>query len=261
LIPLPREISITEKVEVEAADVQIRVREEASELEKNAAAILSSLFKEKRRAVGGSRPAGFEILLGVCSDQGMLQNHKITGARNLWRVPNWEQAYVICPLGHNRVALTAPDPRGVYYAARTFAQLIQSRFSGDRVSIPLARVRDWPDLSERGEWGGSAESDIAWFGEHKLNLVESGTVLRLDENGRGVAQVNEDLLGKETEVGLRLCSAQQCAIRLQCHGSCGMGLECAGTKPARIQCCMADAKRLGYLVRSRSREELLWLIS
>lgn len=196
LIPLPKEISITEKVEVKTADVRIKIRDGASELEKNAAAILISLFEEKRRAASGSQPAGFEILLGVCSERGILQNVRVAGARDLRRVPNWEQAYAIRPLGHNRVALTAPDARGVYYAARTFAQLIQSRLSGDSVSIPLARITDWPDLSERGEWGGSAESDIAWFGEYKLNLVEFGTELRLNEDGRGVARLNGDLLAR-----------------------------------------------------------------
>jgi hypothetical protein len=114
LVHLPKEVSIPERVEVESAVVRIRVRDGASELEKNAAAILSSLFKEKWRAVGGSKPAGFETLLGVCSNQGIPQNVRVAGARDLRQVPNRQQAYATRPLGHKRVVLTAPDAYGLW---------------------------------------------------------------------------------------------------------------------------------------------------
>ena len=86
---------------------------------------------------------------------------------------------MIRPVDGNRLVLAALDERGVFYAALTLRQLLESRFAGETVTLPLAVVTDWPDLAERGEWGtltrNSAHTrpeDIELLSACKMNLQE-----------------------------------------------------------------------------------------
>ena len=63
-----------------------------------------------------------------------------------------------------------------------------------QVTIPLATVTDRPDLAERGLWGGSANRDIVWMSQHKMNLVESHVELRVTDAGRGRAVADQELI-------------------------------------------------------------------
>ena len=190
LIPLPKQISFQGKVTLPAAQVGVRVRSGAGEVEQNAAGELRDLFTEK----AGAEPAGsvFEILLGVCGEDGKLDGTPVDGASDLAKLPNPAQAYVIRPVGENRLLLAGRGEAGVYYAAQTLRQLLESRFADGRVTIPLVTVTDWPDLAERGQWGGSANDDIEWMAAHKMNLVESHVTLKMSEDGRGVAEADTD---------------------------------------------------------------------
>ncbi|HID05630.1 MAG TPA: hypothetical protein EYP10_00630 [Armatimonadetes bacterium] len=194
VIPLPKSVRIKAKVQVSPTDVRIRLRDGAGELERSALNELIALFKAKAGVDPSHGSGAFEVLMGVCDAQGMLMGLTIPGAVDLKNLPNSEQAYVIRPIRANRIALTAIDERGVYYSAKTFQQLIEAQFDDDKVTIPLVDVTDWPDIAERGEWGGSATRDIEWFAERKLNLVEAHASLKFDENGKGVATISEDLL-------------------------------------------------------------------
>ena len=77
---------------------------------------------------------------------------------------------------------------------KTLQQLIQSHAGPSTVVVPLATVTDWPDLAERGEWGGVGVKDVAWFAERKLNLMESHAGLAIDKDGHGVATIDDNLL-------------------------------------------------------------------
>ncbi len=193
LIPLPKEVSIRQQVTLPAADVKITLAAGAGDLERNAARKLQGLFLEKAGspAVAGS---GLEIVLGACDAEGRLGGIAVPDAARLRDLPNREQAYLIRPDGAKRLLLTALDPRGVFYAALTMRQLLESKFRGDDVIVPLAVVTDWPDLEERGEWGGSSTRDIEWLADRKMNLVEFHTTHEVDEQGKSVTAISRSLL-------------------------------------------------------------------
>ena len=50
--------------------------------------------------------------------------------------------------------------------------------------MPLATILDWPDLAERGEWGGNAAWDLDHTAPLKMNLVEVGVLPGFDEHGK-----------------------------------------------------------------------------
>jgi len=190
LIPLPKQVTIEKKVELPGSEVKVTPAKGADEVIETAAGELRDLFKEK---AGADCTAGsFEILIGVCDPSGKLGDLTVDGAAGLAKLPNNEQAYVIRPVGETRLVLAALDSRGVYYAVQTLRQLLENGFRDGRVAIPLATVTDWPDLAERGEWGGSAVRDIVWMSHYKMNLVESHVSLGMNPDGRGHAQADQE---------------------------------------------------------------------
>ena len=186
VIPLPKKISISGKVELLASDVKITVRRGAGDTEKAAADELAALFKAKGNATGNGK--AFEILIGVCDSGGKVEDVTLTDAANLKNLPNNEQAYLIRPVGQNRLALTALDERGVYYAVQTLRQLLESRFDKGTVTIPLVSVTDWPDMQQRGEWGGLTwfpPDEIEWMARLKMNMVIYHVGVHIRKDGRG----------------------------------------------------------------------------
>ncbi len=194
VIPLPKQIAINGKLEVDATDVKLRVRTGAGEVERNAAGEMAKLFRDKTQAKLDLDRGRFEIFLGVCDRQGRIEDVTLSEAAQLIKRPNWQQAYVIRPVGSNRLVVTALDERGVFYAAQTLRQLLEGRFADGKVTIPMATVTDWPDLAERGQWGGNVNSEIEWMAAHKMNLVESHVSLKVDKDGKGVARADKKLL-------------------------------------------------------------------
>jgi len=193
VIPLPKEVSLAQQVTLSACDVTLTLRADAGDLERNALRKLQTLFLDKAGAEGVA--AGkFEILLGVCDASGRVGDVTVPDAARLQTLPNREQAYLIRPIGTDRLVLTALDARGVFYAALTLRQLLETRFRGDRVSVPLAVITDWPDLAERGEWGGSSKRDIEWMAERKMNLVEFHTPHDVASNGTVTTGMDSALL-------------------------------------------------------------------
>jgi hypothetical protein len=84
--------------------------------------------------------------------------------------------------------LTGLDERGVFYAVQTLRQLLESRFSKGKVTIPLVSVTDWPDMAQRGEWGGISwfpHEEMEWMARHKMNMVVYNVGFRIGEDGRG----------------------------------------------------------------------------
>ena len=189
LIPLPKEIAIDRKVELPASQVRLRLRQGAGDVERTAADELRALLKQK--AESGGR---FEILIGVSDARGKLEDVTVPEAARLAKLPNAEQAYVIRPQGDSRLVLTALDERGVFYAAQTLRQLLEGKSDEGTITIPLVTVTDWPDLAERGEWGGSSKKDVVWMARHKMNLVEGHVSLGMTKDGRGEAKADEKLL-------------------------------------------------------------------
>lgn len=228
VIPLPREIDFEGFVTVRPTDVAVRLCDESSDVERAAAELLRGALAARPAAAtdlrdsadspdaaaatvasaatepptsptatdseSGRGAARIELRLVVCSAAGRLGDVVVPGADKLAAKPNREQAYVIAPISPDTLALTGLDERGVYYAALTLAQLLETQRTADRVTVPLVRVLDWPDLAERGGWGGSMSSDIRWMAAHKLNLAEVQATLSIAEDGTGRAALDPALV-------------------------------------------------------------------
>ncbi len=203
LIPLPKEVSIQQQITWPATGVRITLAGDACELQRNAARKLRGLFLEKAGSETDA-PGGFEILLGICDARGRIGDVLVPDAARLRDLPNREQAYLIRPIGTDRLTLAALDPRGLFYAAMTMRQLLEPKFHGDDVTLPLAVVTDWPDMSERGEWGGSSVRDIEWMAERKMNLVEFHTMHEFDEKGIAVTDISQSLLRRGQVNGVKM---------------------------------------------------------
>jgi len=204
LLPLPKQVAIDAKVELRTADVKLAVSPGSDVPISTAADQLRSLFKKNSSAVAEGQGRPFEIWMGVCDSKGKLDGTPIPGADQLAMRPNAKQAYVIRPLGDRRLVLTALDGRGVYYAVQTLCQLLENQFHDGRVAIPLATIIDWPDLAERGEWGGSVNRDIVWLSRYKMNLVETHVTLGVSEDGHGYAKLDPELLRISRRHALKL---------------------------------------------------------
>ena len=116
----------------------------------------------------------FQIILDCCKRDGKFTGWP-PGTERLSKLPNADQAYRIVPVDERTLALTAAQPQGVYYAVQTLKQLIAAAPSAEqgRIVIPLADVTDWPDMAERGMWGGDVNDDMPWLTQWKMNLVET----------------------------------------------------------------------------------------
>ena len=190
VIPLPKEIRFQGFVKRRPAEIVVSTRAGAADVEQRAADVLT-------QTLGSVPPAaepGFRILLGVCDRSGKLGQETIPGAEKLAGLRNSDQAYVITPMPGNRLVCTGLTERGVYYAALTLAQLLRTDQTPDATTVPLVQVLDWPDLSERGEWGGNASSDIEWMSALKLNLVEAHARLSVSPEGVAHATFSQDLI-------------------------------------------------------------------
>ena len=203
VIPLPKEVKIVQHVTLPANGVKLTLYGNTGVLEKNALRKLRSLFLDKA-GVDPSKKSEFEIVLGVCDQTGRPGAITIPDAGRLSELPNAEQAYLIRPIGTNRLVLTALDARGLFYAALTLKQLLESKFSNDSVSVPLAAITDWPDLAERGQWGGSSKRDIEWLAERKMNLVEFHSRHHVTDDGKAISSINRSLLRRGRLNGVKM---------------------------------------------------------
>jgi len=187
LIPLPKEVRIEGEVELPPSGISVRLRANATDVEKAGAERIRELLPG---GAASADTASFEILIGAAAPDAGPADLPATEAARLAQLPNSEQAYRIRPDGEKRLILTATDPRGVYYACCTLRQLLEGSIRGGTIRVPLANVTDWPDLAERGEWGGSANRDIPWLAAHKMNLVESHVSLQVTEDGKCIGTVD-----------------------------------------------------------------------
>jgi hypothetical protein len=88
-------------------------------------------------------------------------------------VPQRDQAYHIFPEAeHTGLRIVARTPVGLFYGAKTLAQLVLAKSTDAELCIPILRVTDWPDIPERGFWGADSFRHLRWIGSMKLNVVE-----------------------------------------------------------------------------------------
>lgn len=195
VIPLPKKMDIPTFAAVDPDEIFLTMPRVQDPRLETAGRIL-------RRIARGNR--GFQIRLtladGNCPE-------KLRQA--LREVPNNDQAYTFEPLRENGklsgLLLAANTPLGLLYAARTLDQLVAVPRDGNlKIEIPAATILDWPDLAERGEWGGNAAQDLAWLAERKLNVIEIHPKLGFNEDGSPSADLDRGLLDEASRVGVKV---------------------------------------------------------
>ncbi|MFW6161877.1 MAG: hypothetical protein ACODAJ_03860 [Planctomycetota bacterium] len=251
-IPLPKRVRFQGKLTLPAEDLAFRLRRGATDVERSAFIELGDAVAEQT----GTRVfrSGFPILIGVVDDEQRIDGTWIPGARYLTDLPNADQAYVITPLPCRGLAVAALSDRGVYHGCKTLAQFLDAHSAEGRVVLPMVAVLDWPDLAERGQWGGSAVRDVPWLAEHKMNLVEVHAKLALDDQGRGVAT-----LDAERQEAARLQAVQWVPIitHLDLLARTGLyerypelrgkGEQARGSRPSIIAPCFSQPKMADLL--------------
>ncbi|MFH1009330.1 MAG: hypothetical protein V1800_17785, partial [Candidatus Latescibacterota bacterium] len=200
VIPLPKEVTIEDSIRIRADQIGLGCAPEESSPVQTALRLLGSF------ALAGEKEASFIIQL-VLLDEARTEGDPDVRSR-LLSVPNSEQAYAIMPTGDkDGLTLLASSPQGLLNAARTVTQL--ARPSGTvsaetKIALPLVRIVDWPDLAERGQWGGNAVSDLAWTSQWRLNALEISAGATVNEKGNPVALVNRDVFIEGAQLGVKV---------------------------------------------------------
>ena len=198
VIPLPKELSVDESI-VLRADRVLCVRDAPG-----SPAVETAVGLVKAFALGRSVDAEFTVRLALAENA-----PKWVGADALERLrglPNADQAYLIVP-SSRELALVANTPVGLLYAARTLSQLVnlsQKARPGTEIEIPLVRVTDWPDLAERGQWGGDTGRHLAATSQWKLNLLEHDSGVGSDDQGRPTASMKAPFVNRAAALGVKV---------------------------------------------------------
>ncbi len=177
-VPLPKQIEITAKVAVPAGDVAIVVPAEAPPLALQGRKELLECLGLPENAATPDKPS-FTITMRLGGDE----------AAGLREYRNADQAYFILPAADGRgLRLVALAPHGLYYAAKTLRQLVRAKVTGDRAEMPILRVTDWPDMADRGLWGGDSSLQLRWMSDRKMNYDEQISHAGIDEDKRCFVQ-------------------------------------------------------------------------
>lgn len=179
LVPLPKKLEIAGKFVVPTNRLAIAAAEAGDPLAVQAA-------KELAEAAGTNSPApadaSFTIRLRIDANA-----KAVSGMKHL------DQGYLIRPAeGGAGLDLVGFGPRGLYYAAKTLQQFIRSGKQGDELAIPAVTIADWPDLEDRGFWGGDSYEYLRWMSDRKLNYDEQIAFNGVDKNtGEPIVNLSE----------------------------------------------------------------------
>lgn len=216
LLPLPKHIVLQGVREVAAERLTLYLPEGETPVTEQIATELTELFRRTgislpvRRSLARAHTA---ILArdDVPIDERWSYERTPLRQHNLETVPTSDQAYGIVTIGQGEwegIALFAFGEAGLYYAAQTLRQLLAPHLSGHsgqaRLLVAHAFVADYPDLPERGLWGGYAAAEIPWLAERKMNLVETHASLTMDETGRGHAKFDPKLIATAKRHAVKL---------------------------------------------------------
>jgi len=182
-VPLPKEISIREKISVPADAVAVRVPPGAEEV------VLSAVESLRKTLGTAGKPDPASPAFTVALD---LRGPAAAPLRNL---KNAGQACRIIPSPEkNGLTITALEPAGLRYGLVTLNQLLRPRVRGGSVEIPLVEMTDWPDMADRGLWGTDSFRQIPWMAERKMNIVEqiSSIGVRPDRTTFGARKEGQD---------------------------------------------------------------------
>jgi len=204
LIPLPKEIEITGIRRAKAGEISIYIC--GGEPVSSEPAVRTAARLLRKFALSSSTVT-FPIKMALAEDCKCAIASKEIVSR-LYSCPNPEQAYAIIPSSDsNGINLVAITPIGLLFAARTFAQLVYPGCElgdDDEILLPLPFIVDWPDIAERGQWGGNTEADLKWTSQWKLNHLEAHVSVKNNSDGYPEAQINPKLFEETRSQGVNL---------------------------------------------------------
>jgi hypothetical protein len=173
LTPLPRQVQMSEAAVVPATDVVIAQVSTGEALVQQTLRELQECLGQQGRPQAGK--AGFTLSVQLGGAE----------AESFKPLKNASQAYRIIPEADKRgLRLVAMEPRGLYYAGKTVQQLLKARTAGGSVTIPLVTITDWPDMEDRGLWGGDASNYLRWISDRKMNYLEHISHTSVDKDKR-----------------------------------------------------------------------------
>lgn len=212
LIPLPKEVRVQRSVRLATGPagaesgqcVGLDVVAPVTPPVKTAISLLSAF------ATGPRTGCRFVIRLALLGQQ-PLDDLPASLAERLTTLPNAAEAYAIIPLPEDAgLLLVAATPAGLLHAARTLSQLVVKREAADaatdggEIEIPLANIVDWPDLPERGQWGGNAVRDLSNTAYWKMNVLEVWAEAGVDAVGRPMVKISHDLFRQGEELAVKV---------------------------------------------------------
>ncbi|MBU0609003.1 MAG: glycoside hydrolase family 20 zincin-like fold domain-containing protein, partial [Armatimonadetes bacterium] len=203
LVPLPKEVALTGKVTVPLLAVHGIVRHEPTELDQcllqEAQADL--LARAGIAADTPAQPAQAEFVFARTPAAGQA----LAGKRNA------DQGYLITTSEANGVVTVTCDALtevGNYSGMKTLKQLLLATLRGQgaaaTVDIPLGRILDWPDMEERGQWGGTCVQDLERLSDLKFNLIELHAKLTVDKEGVPHATMDEKTMERARRHAVRI---------------------------------------------------------
>ncbi len=197
VIPRPKEIEIYDAIRIKAGEIGLFFPERY----KNTPPLDTALEKLKKFSLGNEKSL-FRIEL--YKNDGHNCSIPVDLSSKILDVSNNEQAYAIYST-HKRVILLANNDIGLLYAATTLLNMVKPPRSISKntfIEIPIMKIIDWPDLEERGLWGGDSEEDIEWTSRFKLNYIDSRIVFKVSKDDFFV-EVNRPVLCLALKNGVR----------------------------------------------------------
>lgn len=212
VIPLPKQVTLDGAQTIPVAAVAVQVEGDADQPHVLAAKALAADLIQRAKVQHPPLPAraGFVIVVGVLDHGDHVAGIPAPAAgEKLRNLKNADQAYLIESTADRMLLVTGIDTKGVFYGVETLRRLVLSTLKGAgatmTVDLPHGRILDWPDLAERGEWGGSANRDLEWLARLKMNLVESHCrSLRVTDAGKGVADFDKSLLHRGAKCAVKV---------------------------------------------------------
>jgi hypothetical protein len=161
LVPKPRKLDFRGAVTLSTTDIAVVAQSNES--------LVQQAAKELRECLGktatGEADAKLQIRLQV--------DGKREDVEALDKLPNRDQGYLIYPNSDGKsIMLVGGGVRGAYYAGKTMQQLLNAYGKDGTVRVPVVEIKDWPDMEDRGFWGGDSYDQLRWMSDRKLNYDE-----------------------------------------------------------------------------------------
>ncbi|MEN6450679.1 MAG: hypothetical protein ABFC96_09325 [Thermoguttaceae bacterium] len=199
VIPLPKEAVIAKAAQLKAGDVGVACQVQGEP------AVDTAVKALKRFALADGQ-GKFTIRMILSKDVSKELDADSLG--HLRSLPNSDQAYVIRPLPKDAgLLLAANSPVGLLYAARTVEQLVNAAPNvtpTTAINIPLATITDWPDIRERGQWGGDVNRHLDEFSAWKLNVLEYNSGVSVGPDGQATVTIKSEMIADGHRLGVKI---------------------------------------------------------